>query len=169
MNHLITPDEIKSYGRTMSQHMDRETLERLIEETENMDIIPALGVAFIYELREADAYNEHYKILLGGGYYNNGESHTQGLKTAMAYYVQAKLVKVNDNQITRFGVVQKNSEYGYRPSVAERTDTYNDLCSIADSYLRGVLEYLNDNMDIFPTYKRGKIANNRTIYRVLGE
>ena len=153
----------------MSQHIDRETLERLIEETENMDIIPSLGVAFVHELSEVDTNSEHYNTLLNGGYYNGGESHTQGLKTAIAYYVQAKLVKVNDNQMTRFGIMQKNSEHGYRPSIAERTDTYNDLCSIADNYLHGVLEYLNDNAELFPAYKRGRITNNRTIYRVIGE
>ena len=168
MNHIITAEEVGIYGRSMSSHIDRKVLEPLIEETENMDIIPALGVAFVHELIGKCSCDEYTKILLEGGYYNDGHAHLQGLKSAMAYYVQAKLVKVSDNQITRFGVLQKNSEYGYRPSIAERTDTYNDLCAIADSYLRGVLDYLNENIDYFPTYKRGKITNTRTIYRVLG-
>jgi hypothetical protein len=169
MNHIIVPEEVKEYGRAMSSHIDRKVLESLIEETENMDIVPALGVALVRELSEATE-NEHYTTLLEGGYYNDGNAHLQGLKSAMAYYVQAKLVKTNDNQITRFGVMQKDSEYGTRPSLAERNDQYNDLCAVADQYLRDTLEYLNIYRSRYPLFEcGGRIRNNRTIYRIIGE
>lgn len=169
MKHIIVPEEVREYGRAMSQHVDKKVLESLIQETENMDIVPALGVALVRELSEPTD-NEHYITLLEGGYYNEGKAHLQGLKSAMAYYVQAKLVKTNDNQITRFGVIQKDSEYGYRPSLAERNDQYNDLCSIADQYLRDALDYIACHSEHFRTMcKRGHIRNNRTIYRIIGE
>lgn len=169
MNHIITPEEVRQYGRAMSSNVDKKVLESLIQETENMDIVPALGVALVRELSEPTE-NEHYTTLLEGGYYNDGKAHLQGLKAAMAYYVQAKLVKTNDNQITRFGVVQKDSEYGTRPSLAERNDQYNDLCSIADQYLRDALDYIAQHEEHFPTMcHRGGIRNNRTIYRIIGE
>lgn len=169
MNHIITPEDVKEYGRAMSSHIDRRVLESLIEETENMDIVPALGVALVRELSEPTD-KEHYTTLLEGGDYNDGKSHLQGLKSAMAYYVQAKLVKTNDNQITRFGLMQKDSEYGTRPSLAERNDQYNDLCSIADQYLRDALDYIARHEEHFPTMcHRGGIRNNRTIYRIIGE
>lgn len=169
MNHIITPEEVRQYGRAMSSHVDKKVLESLIQETENMDIVPALGVALVRELSETTS-NEYHITLLEGGYYNDGKAHLQGLKSAMAYYVQAKLVKTNDNQITRFGVMQKDSEYGTRPSLAERNDQYNDLCSIADQYLRDALDYIAQHEEHFPTMcKRGGIRNNRTIYRIVGE
>lgn len=186
MKHIIVPEEVREYGRAMSLHVDKKVLEALIQETENMDIRPALGVVFFNNLVEGDREEPFVKLLLDGGYYPYVfdptfdatfqqpavvlDAHFQGLKAAVAYYVQAKLVKTNDNQITRFGVVQKDSEYGYRPSLAERNDQYNDLASIADQYLRDTLEYLNIYRSHYPLFEcGGRIRNNRTIYRIIGE
>lgn len=186
MNHIIVPEEVREYGRAMSQHVDKKVLEALIQETENMDIRPVLGAVFFQNLVEADREDSFVKLLLNGGYYPHIfdptfdatfqqeaivlDAHFQGLKAAVAYYVQAKLVKTNDNQITRFGVMQKDSEYGTRPSYSERNDQYNDLASIADQYLRDTLEYLNIYRERYPLFGcKGSIRNNRTIYRIIGE
>ena len=186
MNHIITPEEVREYGRAMSSHIDKKVLEVLIQETENMDIRPVLGAVFFQNLVEADREEPFIKLLLNGGYYPHIfdpafdatfqqeaivlDAHFQGLKSAVAYYVQAKLVKTNDNQITRFGVMQKDSEYGTRPSLAERNDQYNDLASVADQYLRDTLEYLNIYRERYPLFGcKGSIRNNRTIYRIIGE
>ena len=186
MNHIITPEEVKEYGRAMSSHVDKNVLDSLIRETENVDIRPALGVLFFQNLVQADREEPFVKLLLNGGYYPYVydptfdatfqqpavvlDAHFQGLKAAVAYYVQARLVKTNDNQITRFGVMQKDSEYGTRPSYSERNDQYNDLASIADQYLRDTLEYLNIYRERYPLFGcKGSIRNNRTIYRIIGE
>lgn len=186
MNHIITPEEVKEYGRAMSSHVDKNVLDSLIRETENVDIRPALGVVFFQNLVQADREEPFVKLLLNGGYYPYVydptfdatfqqpavvlDAHFQGLKAAVAYYVQARLVKTNDNQITRFGVMQKDSEYGTRPSYSERNDQYNDLASIADQYLRDTLEYLNIYRERYPLFGcKGSIRNNRTIYRIIGE
>lgn len=186
MNHIITPEEVREYGRAMSLHVDKKVLEALIQETENMDIRPVFGAVFFQNLVEADREEPFVKLLLNGGYYPYVydptfdatfqqpavvlDAHFQGLKAAVAYYVQARLVKTNDNQITRFGVMQKDSEYGTRPSLAERNDQYNDLASIADQYLRDTLEYLNIYRERYPLFGcKGSIRNNRTIYRIIGE
>lgn len=186
MKHIITPEEVRQYGRAMSSHVDKKVLEALIQETENMDILPVLGAVFFQSLVEGDREEAFTRLVLEGGYYPYVfdptfdatfqqpavvlDAHFQGMKAAVAYYVQAKLVKTNDNQITRFGVVQKDSEYGYRPSLAERTDQYNDLASIADQYLRDTLEYLNIYRSRYPLFEcGGRIRNNRTIYRIIGE
>lgn len=172
MNHIITPEEVKEHGRAMSTHIDKKTLEALITEVETLDIMPTLGVALMTELSESIAegtLNEHETLLLNGGYYDNRTNYLRGLRTACAYYVQARLVKTNDNQITRFGMMQKDSEYGYRPTLAERTDTYNEICAIADQYLQEVVDYLRQHQEIFPSYGYGRIQNNRTIYRIIGD
>lgn len=170
----------------MSSHVDKKVLEALIQETENMDIRPVLGVVFFQHLVEGDREEPFVKLLLNGGYYPYifdptfdatfqqeaivFDGYCQGLKSAVAYYVQAKLVKTNDNQITRFGVIQKDSEYGTRPSHSERNDQYNDLASVADQYLRDTLEYLNIYRSRYPLFEcGGRIRNNRTIYRIIGE
>lgn len=183
MKHIITEEEVKLYGRAMSAHIDKKTLESLIKETEDMDIRPALGAEFLASLLNEPIPTAYTTLLMEGGYYPNcytedfnpseesGERYFAGLKKTVAYYVQAKLVKTNDNQITRFGVMQKDSEYGYRPSQAERNDQYNDLAHIADIYLRETLDFLRVMAPLFPIYQKcnNRVVNNRTVYRIIGD
>lgn len=183
---IITTEEVKRLGRNISAHIDKATIEALIKETENREIRPVLGVTFFQNLVEGDTEEPFAKLLLNGGYYPHIfdptfdatftqeaivlDAHFQGLKTAVAYYVQAKLVKTADSQMTRYGLMQKDSEYGYRPSTAERNDQYNDLVSIADQYMRDTLEYLNIYSERYPLFNGSgkRVKNNRTIYRILG-
>lgn len=183
MKHIITAEEVRQYGRAMSAHVDKKTLEALIAETEDMDLRPALGAEFLALLTQEDTADAYTTLLLEGGYYpscytedfnptaEQGERYFAGLKKTAAYYVQAKLVKTNDNQITRFGVMQKDSEYGYRPSLAERNDQYNDLAHIADTHLRDTLDFLRVMGAKYPVWQKchNRIINNRTVYRVIGE
>ena len=69
MNHIIVPEEVREYGRAMSLHVDKKVLESLIQETENMDILPVLGAVFFSNLVERDREEPFVKLLLDGGYY----------------------------------------------------------------------------------------------------
>lgn len=162
---IITTEEVKRLGRNISAHIDKGTLEALITETEDMDIRPVLGAEFLREL--SDSPKPEHNIILNGGDYDCG--YLSGLKKAVAYYVQAKLIRTNDNQVSRYGLMQKDSEYGFRSSTAERNALYNDICSVADRYMQEVINYLCHHSDVYPTYSRGRVRNNRTQYRVIGE
>lgn len=167
--YLITTDEVATLARSMSTHMDKKEIETYIKESENIDLRMALGDAMLLDLKE---HPEKYTLLLDGGIYEDGKGRRllTGLKSALAYYTFARVVKNKDGQVTRFGFVNKDEEYSSRPNLKEKVMAYNDAFSVADSYMKEVVNYLKLNKEKFPLYKgNGGIKANRTTFRILGE
>lgn len=167
---LLTSDEVSTLARGVSMHVDSDKIDVYIRESENIDIKPALGDALFIDLHE---HPDKYELLLDGGKYEDecGDIHELvGLKSALAYYAYARLVKNGDGNMTRFGFVNKADEYSSRPDVKERVMAYNDAFSVADSYMKECLVYLSKHKDEYPLYtKNGGMKANRTIYRVIGD
>lgn len=168
--YLITAEEVSKLSRDMSIHLDDSKIETYIRESENIDIKSALGDALFLEVKE---HPEKYNILLNGGEYDSECGVIQsfvGLKTALAYYTYARIVKNGDGNVTRFGFVNKESEYSSRQDIQEKVMAYNDTFSIADRYLKECVQYLNDCKNDFPLYNGGgKLKANRTVFRIIGE
>lgn len=168
--YLITTDEVPTLARSMSTHIDSEKIETYIRESENIDIKPTLGDTLFLDIKEQP---QNYSLLLEGGAYekNCGEKRLfAGLKTALAYYTYARIIKNGDGNVTRFGFVNKDNEYSSRPDFKEKVMAYNDAFSMADRYLKECLRYLEDCSKEFPLYKgAGKMKANRIVYRIMGE
>lgn len=167
--YLITTDEVATLARSMSTHMDKNEVETYIKESENIDLRMNLGDALLLDIKE---HPESYTLLLDGGIYEDGKGKRllTGLKSALAYYTYARVVKNKDGQVTRFGFMNKEGEYSSRVDIKEKVMAYNDAFSIADSYIKEVVSYLSQNKDKFPFYKgNGGIKANRTTFRILGE
>ena len=93
-----------------------------------------------------------------------------GIKTALAYYTYARIVKNGDLNVTRYGLMQKEDEYSSRPDIKEKVMAYNDAFSIADRYLKECVRFLEEKKADYPLYKgSGKIKANRTVFRILGD
>lgn len=166
---LLTSDEVSTLARIVSMHVDSDKIDIYIRESENIDIKPALGDALFIDLHD---HPEKYELLLEGGKYEDecGVHTLVGLKSALAYYAYARLVKNGDGNVTRFGYVNKADEYSSRPDTKERVMAYNDAFSVADSYMKECLMYLSSHKEEYPLYtKNGGIKANRTIYRVIGD
>lgn len=168
--YLITTDELRSLARDMSQHVDKNRIEVYIRESENIDIKSALGDALFLDVKE---YPDKYNELLFGGVYEDrcGIKKTfSGLRIALAYYTYARIVKNGDSNVTRYGLVNKDSEYSSRPDIKEKIIAYNDAFSVANMYLKECVAYLNENKEKFPMYiGNGGIKANKTVYRIIGE
>jgi hypothetical protein len=168
--YLITTSEVSILSRTMSIHIDDEKIETYLRESESIDIKSALGDALYLDVKENP---EKYEVLLDGGVYeteNGDKKLLTGLKTALAYYTYARIVKNGDSNITRHGFMQPENEYGSRPDFKEKVMVYDDAFAIADRYLKECVLFLNENNDEYPLYKgEGKIKANRTVYRVIGD
>lgn len=168
--YLITTDEVSKLARTMSIHVDPEKIEAYIRESENIDLKSNLGDALFLDVKE---HPENYCELLNGGSYTiecEGERSFAGLKTTLAYYTYARMVKDGDGSVTRFGFANKDNEYSSRPDFKEKFMAYNDAFSVANRYMKECVRYLNDNKKDFPLYGgNGGINANRIIFRVLGE
>lgn len=168
--YLITTLDVSSLSRGMSVHVDEDKIETYIRESESIDIKSALGDALYLDVKENP---EKYKLLLDGGIYEDkcGEKKIfMGIKTALAYYTYARIVKNGDGNVTRYGFVHKEDEYSSRPDIKEKVMAYNDAFSIADRYLKECVRFLEEKKDDYPLYKgNGKIKANRTVFRILGD
>ena len=168
--YLITTDEVSKLARTMSVHIDTEKIETYIRESENIDLKSALGDTLFLDVKD---HPDNYSELLNGGSYNakcGGKRFFVGLKTALAYYTYARMVKNGDGNVTRFGFMNKGNEYSSHSDFKEKLMAYNDAFSVADRYMKECVRYLNDNKKDFPLYRgSGGINANRVTFRVLGE
>lgn len=167
--YLITPAEVRSI-RQISQYVEDKKVETYISESENLDIKPNFGDALFIDIKD---HPENYDTLLNGGIYETtcGDKKSfSGLKTALNYYAYARLMKNGDYNVTRFGVVNKQGEWSNPSDYKEKVTAYNDAFSVADSYLKECVVYLNDNKEKFKLYKgKGGVKANRTIYKILGD
>lgn len=168
MEHLITIEELRQLGRPISNQIDDEKILSYIYETERLSIKPVLGdELFAKVLKAASQWKqgdieEDIKMLLNGGEYTdcNGQYHIfSGLRMAMSYFVYAQYVMDGDFQLTRAGVVIKNSDYSSHVSSKERSDCYNNALAAAQGFLAEVKEYIRH---AFPEYwkKRGSNAGS---------
>jgi hypothetical protein len=154
----------------MSVHIDEDKIETYIRESESIDIKSALGDELYLDVKE---HSEKYELLLDGGTYedNRGEKKMfMGIKTALAYYTYARIVKNGDGNVTRYGFVQKEDEYSSRPDIKEKVMAYNDAFSIADRYLKECVLFLNEKNDEYPLYKGlGMMKVNRIKSKLIGD
>lgn len=165
--YLITHKEVGVLARDMSAHMDEDRVNTYIRESEMIDLKSALGDALFLAVK---ADPSKYDTLLNGGEYEScGEKrYFEGLKRCLAYYAYARIVKNGTGNVTRYGFVNKESEYSSTAEFKERNQAYNDAFSIADRLMKDCLRYLVDIKE--PLYKGGgKIKANRTIYRIIGD
>lgn len=168
--YLITTSEVATLSRGMSVHIDEDKIETYIRESESIDIKSALGDELYLDVKE---HSEKYELLLDGGTYEDnrgGKKMFMGIKTALAYYTYARIVKNGDGNVTRYGFVQKEDEYSSRPDIKEKVMAYNDAFSIADRYLKECVLFLNEKNDEYPLYKGlGMMKVNRIKSKLIGD
>lgn len=154
----------------MSIHIEQDKFEAYIRESEDIDLRGALGDALLLDIKENP---DRYGTLLNGGVYEDtcrAKHVLTGLKTALAYFVYARMVKNADDNVTRFGFTNKNNEYSSRPDHREKSSAYNDAYSVATSYLKECVAYLNAHKEEYPLYKgNGGVKSNLTTYKVIGD
>lgn len=170
IRNLITYEELSSLARPCSA--EREDAEAIIAEAQRTDVKPRIGDA-LYVAITKDTIDRRYETLLDGGEWKDCAGNTcllTGLKTALAYYAQARLVRDGNIKITTYGSVVKDDQYSEDPIAAERQRQYRELFSQADGYMAEVIDYLRANKGSFPEFKACAKASgsNRMTIRVIG-
>lgn len=162
---IITYEELSLLSRPCST--ERETAEAIIAEAQREDIRPRVGNKLYLELTE-EMPDERFRVLLDGGVTETGEILT-GIKTALAYYALARIVRDGNIQATTYGAVVKDDQYSAEAETQERQRQYRMLFSIADRYMREVLDYLSCHNECFPEYSTCKSdkSSNRMTLRVI--
>lgn len=169
MRNLITYEEISQLARPCTT--DREMAEAMIAEAQRVELKPRLGDALYLKLI-ADEPDDRFKVLLEGGAWksNCGDHLLTGVKTALAYYALARIVRDGNIQATTYGAAVKDDQYSADPERTERQRQYRELFSQADSYMAEALVYLKKNCETFPEYKvQGKMRSNRITIKTIGD
>lgn len=178
IKNLITYEEISSLARPCST--DRELAEAMIAEAQRMDVRPSLGDALYLKLADDDPDSnpegapspDPYKTLLEGGRWAGSCGKARlltGVKTTLAYYTLARLVRDGNIHPTTYGAVVKDGEYSVEAEQAERSRQYRELFAQADRYMAEAVEYVRANRQSFPEYDcQGKMTSNRTTFKIIG-
>lgn len=113
-----------------------------------------------------------YTLLLNGGTWVDdcGRVHyLTGLKTTLAYYALARIIRDGNIQATTYGAVVKDDQYSADAERTERQRQYREMFAQADSYMAEVIGFLSQNCELFPEYEtKGPVRNNRMRVRVIG-
>lgn len=179
IRNLITYEEISSLARPCTTEQERA--EAMIAEAQREDIRPRLGDALYIRLayrekdKEAEPLPEQYATLLDGGLWEDRAGKprlVQGLKTALAYYTLARIIRDGNIQATTYGSVVKDDEYSMDPERSERQRQYRELFAQADGYMAEVEEYLAANRDKIQEYRAAAPCAkraSRTSIRIIGK
>lgn len=171
--HLITPEDVFSLARNSSKAIDKREVEVYIDEAEQLNLKPNIGTSLFIRLLDNAVDTDANKKLLYGGTYNscNGIASFAGIRKALAYYAYGRMIKNGGQTATRFGFVEKDSEFSANVEWKARLAAANDATLVADSYLKECLNFLQCSTD-FPEYtnecRRG-MKNRRVTIKVIGE
>lgn len=137
MKLIITPEEIALYARPC--YVDEKKAEAYIYEAEMNNIKPVLGDSLYIR-----AKNGELPVLLEGGEYSQGGElrYMAGLKRALAYYAYSRLMESSSLEMTRQGVVVRQSEYSNDSEREERIAASRETYAIADRYMNECVAYL---------------------------
>lgn len=159
-NHLITPAEFAELARPVSIHLDENEVQAFINECEQMYIIPAIGYgnfkAAVTETAWDDTFDETFKpatVINGGEWMLERENvcpcdkagkelqYCVGLKSALAYFVYAKIARADGAIYSRAGFMQHDDQYAHHGDDS-KLKQYNDVMTIAETYLGDCLRYI---------------------------
>ena len=169
MRNLITYEETSQLARPCTT--DRDMAEAMIAEAQRVELKPRLGDALYLKLI-ADEPEDRFKVLLEGGEWKSdcGDNLLTGIKTALAYYALARIIRDGNIQATTYGAAVKDDQHSADPERTERQRQYRELFGQADSYMAEALTYLTKNRGTFPEYKvLGKMRSNRMTIKTIGK
>lgn len=144
MEHLLQASDWAKLTRPSSVNMDEDDINLFIKECEDIYIIPAIGDDLFLQLCAANLDDKLIILLDGGQYTDNGQKKhiIRGIRTALAYFVYAKMAKNDGAVVGRSGFMQHNDKYSARMDDKNRVNKYNDCMNVAEKYLSDCLNYM---------------------------
>lgn len=170
MKNLINYDEVTLLARPCSA--DDEMVNAMIAEAEREDIKRQIGDELFISVK-ADQPDEKYSVLINGGEWTDCGGRKRlltGLKTALAYYVYARIVRDGNIQATRYGARVKDDDNSVEALNAELQRQTREAFSSADLYMGEVLAYIKANRELFPEFRCSEphMTSNRVQLRIIG-
>ena len=153
MRNFITYEDISHLARPCTT--EPELAEAMIAEAQRVELKPRLGDALYVAVGEVDAEGR-FGTLLDGGQWQDRCGQIRlltGLKTALAYYALARIIRDGNIMPSTYGAVIKDDQHSTDPESSERQRQYRELFGQADNIMGEVLTYLADNSEEFPEYQ----------------
>lgn len=179
---LIDINDIRMMGRRMSMQLDENDVYNLISEAQENDLKMQLGNRLYSDLlsyiNDPTGLPNYSLLLNGGSFQGNGQSCGdnfivfKGIKAALVYYTQARLVRFQPTNITRFGVNTEQKQYSQQSDFKERDQLSRELKSIADRYMQDNFNYMRLDITNFPDDNccgRNRKMNSSMIVTIIGK
>lgn len=170
---LITASELSSLSRT--SYIDDTKSAAYIEEAEQCDVRKHMGDK-LFEYITENSTNQDLATLMNGGYYDvqcgndTDRRYHPGLKRTLAYYTYARLVTGGTIELTRVGVVDRDSNYSHHTDLKNRQQASRETAAIADEYMSQVLDYCRHNNTLKAyTVPAQRPNSSRTIINIIGQ
>ena len=158
--HMITPQEFATLARPCSRHLDDDEVMAYVSECEQLYIIPAIGYgnfkAALTDTTWDSTFDDTFKpaTVINGGEWtlirgnacqcDTSEKELQycvGLKTTLAYFVYAKMMKADGAINARSGTMRHDDQYAHHVDDSNLKQ-YNDVMTIAETYLGDCMRYI---------------------------
>jgi hypothetical protein len=166
--NLISLADIHMLARPCST--DADAADSFIAEAQRTDVRPRISDA-VYLMLFEHPEDQHVITLWEGGVWRdrcNAPHVVTGLKTTLAYYALARIIRDGNIQATTYGAVVKDDSHSTEALTTERSRQYRELFAQADGYMSECLRYLDTHAEKFPGYTCAKKSpHNRMSIRVL--
>jgi hypothetical protein len=154
---LITISDIQALKPRLSINIvSSDIIDQMIIDAQRLDIRPAIGSAFYYELvtqLNASPITSSYSDLFNGTTYARSSDGLTvdyfGLKPALVNYSFARILENLNMFFTRSGTKYKDTDTSTRVDNSQLVSWVNTARSQAISYMNGVNDYLCDNQSTF--------------------
>lgn len=166
MEHLITSKEVGTLARPVSRNIDDARLLVCIDEAEQIDVKPTIGDELLLQLLDEQNFVK-FNDLLNGCQFSK-RTH-KGLKAVIAYYAYARLIRIADTNVTRYGVVSKDDDYSTRISENERRTAVADARNVADRYFSETIAYMRYKGLLSPCMRTRVQPQQRVKLNIIGE
>lgn len=142
---LITIDEFLNSGLPVSEDIRIATVENAIKTAEIFWLKNLISDENYIDLIENPETELNYTLLEGGSVTSpRGTKYVAGIKAALHHYVFALIL--NDNlRATRYGSVEKDSEYSKLADAQDIEIIAREHVEIAESFVDDLLEFFDTN------------------------
>jgi len=171
MSTIISSTEASTLGRPIGQ-IKQEKMNAFISEVELTQIKPVIGDELYNKLKNVDYGSDSNEyILVNGGSYEDSQGvykSLSGLKVAIAYFVYVKVMMSGDIESTRFGMMQKNDQYGQHISQSSRSAAYSEATDVANQYLKECIAFCRSKKLIKSGESRYGLKSAGCVIRKIG-
>lgn len=169
LNNIIDLADIKEV-RAVSSNIDEASIDPYISEAQSQELQPLLGpafyLAFVTDIDGGSPSPENTKLFEGGTYESGTlEIFFRGVKEFLSYATFSRFVIRNNQQVTRFGVVQREVPESSPVSSAMANQERLDARAVMQGVQREISDFLDSQSSDYPLWRRRSTTPTKQSFR----